>query len=297
MKILVIHSWGMGDMIMATPMLKSLHASGHKIDAALFSEANKTILKGNDFLNRIYLFGSKLELLKLAFRYDALVATAGTDPKKIRRLGKLLGIKRIYASAQQKDVHRIDMNLRVAAPILSEVVREPYIYEPVATPEIMQRFVSDRKRIGFAVGSGRKQAFKRWRGFQKLMDSIEGQKFLFIGPDERELAEEYRNKDVIVVEESLENTIAMIRKLDLLVGNDNGLMHIGYASKINTVTIYGMTNEKEIGGYYANNKAVHMDMACRPCFDSSTDALGCGTLECLKNLSTEKVWRACREFL
>ncbi len=292
MKILVIHSWGLGDLIMATPMLKSLSKSGHSVDLALFSKANGIILKKNNFLENIFYISSKLDFLRFFRKYDALVATAGTNPKKIEFLAKILGIKKVFASFQEKDIHRIDMNLKIVKSLLKEIDKEPYIYVPQID---VSKYLEKTTNIGFAVGSGAKQKFKRWDKFKELIKKIEGNKLIFIGPDEKELEKEF--KEFKIVKEPLENVIALISNLDLMVGNDNGLMHIAYATNINTVTAFGMTNEKETGGYRENNKSVFLEMECRPCFNPATDEIGCNSIDCLKNLEVEKVWKACQEFL
>jgi len=298
MKILVIHSWGIGDLIMATPMLKSLHASGHTVDLALFTGANKTILNENDFVRRIFLVSSKLDFLKFLWRYDALVSTAGTNPKKVQFLAKLLGMKKVFCKAQEKDIHRIEMNLQTVDELLTKKTKEPYIFIDSDKTALIEKYIDKTgKNIGICIGSGSKQKFKRWHGYKELLKKFEGNVLVFIGPDEVELEEEFAKENAVIVKESLENTIKLISQLDLVVGNDNGLMHIAYAAKRDTVTIYGMTNEKETGGYYPNNKEVFLEMTCRPCFDPATDKVGCTTLDCLKDLSVEEVWETCQKFL
>ncbi len=298
MRVLVVHSWGLGDLIMATPMLRSLHLSGHRVDLALFSSANTTVLKGNDFIDKIHLIRSKIDFVKFFKRYDALVTTAGTNPKKIASLNLLIQAKKVFASHQEKDIHRIDMNLNIVQDIAPKQIREPYIFVNDNEDILRKYLFTKRKNIAFCVGSGSKQKFKRWDGFWELATRLNNENILvFIGPDEVDLIKKYKNLDVKIVQESLEDTIKLIANVDLAIGNDNGLMHIAYATKRDTVTIYGMTNEKETGGYYPNNETVCLDMACRPCFDPATDYVGCATFDCLHNLSVENVWKACRKFL
>ncbi len=298
MKILVIHSWGLGDLIMATPMLQSLHASGHTVDLILFNKANKTVLHENDFVRRIFLVSSKLDFLKFLWRYDALVSTAGTNPQKVQLLAKLLGIKKVFCKVQEEDVHRIEMNLQIVNEVLKKKITEPYIFIDSGKTALIEKYIDKtKKNIGICIGSGSKQKFKRWHGYKALLKKFEGNVLVFIGPDEMELEEAFAKENAVIVKEPLENTIKLISQLDLVVGNDNGLMHIAYAAKRDTVTIYGMTNEKETGGYYPNNEAVFLEMACRPCFDPATDKVGCKTLDCLKNLSVESVWERCQKFL
>ena len=293
MRVLVLHTWGMGDLIMLTPMLRSLKASGFEVDLVLTHDY-RLILQKNDFLNNIYVFNSKFELLKLRKKYDYLIASAGTNPKKVAFLSYILGIKNYFATYQLKNIHRIDVNIQMVKKILKKIIKEPYIYVP---NEDVSEYLASHKNIGFAVGSGAKQKFKRWPYFKDLIKKIKGEKLVFIGPDEKELEEEFKNLDVTIVKEPLDKIIAIISKLDLLIGNDNGLMHIGYATNINTLTIFGMTNEKETGGYREKNKNVFLDLECRPCFDSSSDYIGCNSFDCLTKLSVEKVIEKCQIFL
>jgi heptosyltransferase-2 len=272
-----------------------LAESGYEIDLAVFGGFAKIILKNNDFIKQIYELNSLFDLLKFFGKYDYLVATAGTNPFKIKILGKFLGVKKVFAMKQEKNIHRIDMNLKIVKPLLKVVDKNPYIY----INDCKKYIKEDKKNIGFVVGSGAKQKFKRWdkEKYKELIERIEGNKLVFLGKDESDLEEFFKDLNITIVKENLENVIGIISNLDLLIGNDNGLMHIGYATKINTVTIFGMTNEKETGGYRENNESVFLDLECHPCFDPSSDKIGCNTYECLKNLESERVWKICQKYL
>jgi ADP-heptose:LPS heptosyltransferase len=290
-KVLVIHSWGLGDLLLATPMLKSLSLSGYQVDLVLFSAANTIILQENDFIDNIFVFKKRWEFIKFYKQYDYVVSTAGTDPKKIAILNFLIGAKKIFSAHQQKDLHRIEMNLKIVKDLVTQTTKEPYIYIKKESNIVEKYLKKDQKNVGFAVGSGKTQKFKRWKKFKELAEAVEANRLLFIGPDEYDLEEHYKDTNVTIVKESLEDTIALISQLDLLVGNDNGLMHIGYATAIDTITIYGMTNPKETGGYRKNSWSVALNMECMPCFDPKTDKIGCKTIDCLENLSFAEVYK------
>ena len=297
-RVLVLHSWGMGDLIVATPMIKSLALSGYLVDLVLFSKVSVDLVKNSDFINEIFLVKSKFELLKFYKKYDYLISTAGTNPKKIKLLNLFIKAKKVFAKSQERDIHRIDMNIEIASPILTKVDKKPYIFIEEDKTILKKYLKKDVKNIGFAVGGTKGQKFKRWGKFKELIDRFEkANKLIFIGEDELELEDEFKNSDAMIVKESIKDVIYLISKLDLLVGNDNGLMHIGYATGIDTVTIFGMTNHKESGGYNKNNKSVFLDIFCRPCFDPSTDRIGCKGLECLKELKVDEVLKVCKQSL
>ena len=297
MRVLVVHTWGLGDLLMATPMLKSLAQSGHEVELALTNAANAKLLQENGFLQKIHIIKGKLDFLRFVGRYDALVTTAGMDPKKAKNLARLLLIRRWYGGHQPRGIHRIEANLRIVDPLLSRRDTEPYIYIPPLSPGLERAYLQSGPNIGLAPGSGAKQKYKRWPYFRDLAKWLEGNILLFVGPDELELADEFADLGVRVVQEPLLDVVALISRLDLLVGNDNGLMHIGYATKRNCVTIHGMTNEKETGGYRPNNEAICLPLECRPCFDPASNKLGCDTLECLRLLEPQRVYEACEKFL
>ena len=296
-RILVVHTWGLGDLILATPMMQSLAKSGYSVDLVLFDTAQGIILQENTFLQNIFFLKKKREMLQFFRKYDIMVTTAGMNPLKVRLLNLLIGAKRLFFAAQEKNIHRIDLNLKTVEKLLSIESKIPYIYVN-ENRSLQEKYLQkDKKNIGIAIGSGSKQKFKRWGKFKELIKNMDGNILLFIGPDEIELEEEYRESNVRIVKESLKDTISLVASLDLLVGNDNGVMHIAYATGRNTVTVYGMTNPKESGGYNINNKNVSLEMECIPCFNPANDSIGCKTLECLKNLDEKRVLHICQQFL
>jgi len=53
-----------------------------------------------------------------------------------------------------------------------------------------------------------------------------------------------KNKIVDLMEESITHTYAFMKKSNLFIGNDSGLMHLAAASKIPTIGLFGPTNNK-----------------------------------------------------
>jgi len=61
------------------------------------------------------------------------------------------------------------------------------------------------------------------------------------------------NKNVIdLMGETLTQTFAYIKKSNLFIGNDSGLMHLAAASKISTIGLFGPTNDKIYAPYGKN---------------------------------------------
>jgi len=297
-KVLIFHNGGLGDTIMATPAMQMLYNNGYKLDLILHSKINKEILKGLEIFENIYVIEKKIKLLPFIFKnfkkYDYLVGTIPVNPNKVKKLGFLLGVKKVFSKYNDKNRHRIYENIENVKPLLKDLTFfNPYICLK-ENKSVIDKYISKtKKNIGFAIGSGKNQKFKRWdiKKYIKVFDHFKNENILvFIGPDEDDLFNEVKNIPYIkIVNENILDTIGIINNLDLLVGNDNGLMHIGYALNKKTLTIFGMTNELEVGGYNKNNIAVFKQMMCRPCFDYLSDKVGCNSFDCLNNLEVNEI--------
>jgi len=298
MRILIFHNGGLGDTIMATPVMQMLYNNEYKLDLILHSKINREILKGLDIFENIYVIEKKTKLLPFILKnykkYDYLVGTIPANPKKVKKLGFLLGVKKVFVKFNEKNKHRIYDNIENVKPLLKDLTFfKPYIYLK-EDRNIIDKYISKtKKNLGFAIGSGKNQKFKRWdiKKYIKVFENFKNENILvFIGPDEEDLFDKIKNISYIkIVRENILDTIAIINNLNLLIGNDNGLMHIGYALNKKTLTIFGMTNELEIGGYNKNNIAVFRKMMCRPCFDYLSDKIGCSSFDCLNSLSVKMV--------
>ena len=70
-KVLVFHSWGIGDLIMATPMLRTLAINGYKVDLFLTSEANSLVIKNAPFINRVFVSRSYLNIFLFSIIFSS----------------------------------------------------------------------------------------------------------------------------------------------------------------------------------------------------------------------------------
>ena len=61
-----------------------------------------------------------------------------------------------------------------------------------------------------------------------------------------------KNNIIDMMGETLTQTFAYIKKSNLFIGNDSGLMHLSVASKISTIGLFGPTNDKIYAPYGRN---------------------------------------------
>ena len=87
------------------------------------------------------------------------------------------------------------------------------------------------------------------------------------------------------------NLGALIKCLDLFIGNDSGLLHMAVALDINSVSIFGPVDEQvygPVGEGGAIHKVLTDSIECRPCY-KNFQKNECQTMDCLNNISVDKV--------
>ena len=91
----------------------------------------------------------------------------------------------------------------------------------------------------------------------------------------------------------LSQVMAFIKRLDLLVTNDSGLMHVGAALSTPLVALFGSTNPVTTGPWSRNSRIVQNPVDCAPCLKRSCP----DDFRCMKGITTEMVLDACLEQL
>jgi len=88
---------------------------------------------------------------------------------------------------------------------------------------------------------------------------------------------------------SLAEAMGLISRLDLLVTNDSGLMHVGAALGIPLVAIFGSTNPVTTGPWSTNSVIVRHELPCSPCLKRNCPK----DFRCLLGIEVEEVLQAC----
>ena len=199
MKILVISLAGIGDTILATPLIQELRANFPKaqIDALVLWAGSKDVLKGNPHLNTIHqhnlLKESKLNGLRFLqplrrARYDVSINTHPQSRKHYRLTARFIaastrisheydcwtlldGLLVNRAIPQDYQLHTVENNLRLlfllgAKPTLPKHELQVFLTE--ADQAWAKAFLFEHqlppRRLGIHVGSGgtKNLALKRW---------------------------------------------------------------------------------------------------------------------------------------
>ena len=97
---------------------------------------------------------------------------------------------------------------------------------------------------------------------------------------------------------SLSLLISLMKKADILITNDSGPMHIGVASRIYVIAIFGPTT-KELGffPYSSKSTVLEADLECRPCRLHGSMKCPHGHFLCMKLISVDDVMNIVSKYL
>ena len=154
---------------------------------------------------------------------------------------------------------------------------------------------------------GRDARLKRWptNYFAALMDRLYdfdphrfGTVLILGGPNEKSIGEELLKKvkgptahDVCGAY-SIRVVAALIKRANLFIGNDGGLVHVASAMGTPLVALYGPVDPRVYGPYFnsgASLAVTHTGPACRPCYQNLRYQADCVGVECLNELTPERV--------
>ena len=91
---------------------------------------------------------------------------------------------------------------------------------------------------------------------------------------------------------SLRELSALISECDVLLTNDSGPMHIGYASRTPLVAIFGSTDPALTGPQGKENIVIKKNIDCSPCFKKSCDKK---EMLCMNAIMPDEVFEAIKK--
>ncbi|WP_435235569.1 glycosyltransferase family 9 protein [Psychromonas sp. PT13] len=292
MKILIIHTFGLGDMVMLTPSLVKLKKifPNVQLDFVALQKFALAPIVGSGYINNIYYFeGSIKDNLKLLIqlrktKYDYILHSSGTSVLKMsllflflngkNKIGEFAQVRIPWYTKQIKkndDVHRVESNLHLIT-LINECNADvsPFFYLKHENIAYANNFIApyqNKLLVGIHPGCNEKFANKRWEleKYLKLICLLQKKFkniifFIFIGPDERDVGNEIKSKspNVTIVDSKLDNTAAVISKMTLFLTNDSGLGHIASCFDVNILTIFSKMSHAMPNKIYPYSKKSHI---------------------------------------
>jgi lipopolysaccharide heptosyltransferase II len=309
-KILIIRLSSMGDILLTTPLLRSIKRQNPSIQIDfVIKEVFFELLKNNPHLTNIYKYSKqsseKQELINSlkANKYDLVIdlqnnlRSAELTRKLYRKtyLFKKNSIKKIllvhFKINRLKNSPQIPVRYATAARIkLDEEGLEIFVNEIADS-----RLSLNEKYIGLCPGA--KHFTKRWpkEYFVELGKKLESEGFkvvLFGGPDEIEISGEIGNQlnnPLILCNESVLQTAANMKMCKAIYTNDSGTMHLAGAVKVPVIAFFGST-VREFGFYPYRTQNIVLEISnlpCRPCTHIGRKSCPLNHFNCMKEITPE----------
>jgi len=181
------------------------------------------------------------------------------------------------------------------------------------SPEAEERIASflREKDVGpedvvTVIHPGSYEDYIRWsaKGFAEVADRLitdYGVKpIILAGPDEDKLVDRVcalmRQKHITASGLRLSETVSLIKRAALFIGNSTGPMHIAAALQVPVVAIFGnvhpLDSYQKWGPYGEKHIVVHKDVGCRNCRPSD-----CRRYRCMEAITPEDVMTAVKKLI
>ncbi len=329
MKIVVWQTAFLGDLILTTPLFRSIkNLFPESKLTAITKPFGNDVLKNNPHIDKLIIYDKKkdsnLQLIKelRSERFDIAIS-----PHRSHRASYSLFLSKIpfrvgfdragFSFLYTKTVphrfdgtHEIDRNLS-----LLKVFKEYDESKIQRFPEIFLNKEEDSyyKKLGLKsksyilIAPGSKWKTKRWtaEGFSDLIDTLlkKGEKVvIFGGPEDTDFTQDIiKGKSGIiniVGRTSLRESFSLVKHAKALISNDSAPVHMAVSFNTPVVDIYGPTIT-DFGFYpYRNGIIVEVKgLKCRPCGLHGHNKCPTGTFECMEKISAEMVLSALYKLL
>ena len=209
--------------------------------------------------------------------------------------------------------HEIDRGLRFIYALSikeSYIEKNPILHIGEKDELFAQRFFIENNLngtdliIGTHPGAATHQKWKRWdiEKFSELSDRLikyhDAKIIIFGSKEEATLAEYIKERvkwNIIIAtgKTTIKEAAALIKKCNLFVCNDSGLMHVSATVNTPVIAIYGPTDPCRTAPYGDSHVVVRKNLPCSPCFMPGNSAMAenCPNgYECLKSITADEVF-------
>ena len=181
-------------------------------------------------------------------------------------------------------LHNVENNLNLMRALgLKTTGKEKYDIPVQCSTSFIDSFLLERNishsglKVGMHPGSDRRGEDRRL-DIQKfaetsdyLIDRYKAQVFIFLGPHEEDLKNDFisastKQRYTIIENMELDKVAQLISICDLFISNDSGVMHIASAMGVPSVAIFGPTNPVYVHPWKVPHEIVRLGLECSPCF-------------------------------
>ena len=319
-KILIIRLSSMGDILLTTPLIRSIKKqnSSVQIDFVIKEEFFE-LVKKNPHLTNIYTYSKesskKKELLKLlkANKYDLVIDLQNNNRSReiVLKLDRKTFQFRKNSLKKFILVHFKINRLKKSPPIPVRYAKTAGIDLDNEGLEIFTDNIADsrlelnQKYIGLCPGA--KHFTKRWpkEYFIQLGKMLESEGYrvvLFGGMNELEVTDEITkelSQPLNLCDASILQTAANMKMCKVIYTNDSGTMHLSCAVNIPVIAFFGST-VKEFGFYPYKIQNVVLEienLPCRPCTHIGRKSCPLKHFKCMNEISPDLAFNSLKRLM
>jgi len=217
----------------------------------------------------------------------------------------------VLFDARTKALHHIDYYLNLINKAgFNGISDRPWLFLDIEERKRARQMLAGLRRPvialnpGAAYGSSKRWLPERFADLAgRVITELNGSVLLLGGPKEAGIADDIlQHIDPSLVTQSsllnlaartsLRELMAVIAEADLLVTNDSGPMHIGYAVGTPLVAIFGSTLPEHTGPVNKTDIVIRKGIDCSPCFERECKK---NDLACMDLITAEEVYAAVKE--
>ena len=322
-KFLIVSTTGLGDTLWGTPAVKALRETyPTSYIALLTSPIGREIFEHNRHVDELFVISDPV-LFPLFSHYFQLKKRAFTDvilfhtsQRPILPFVATLGASRIIGTQglskgldhflthpiSRAYVHEVERRLQLVGQIDAHT-QNPSLElflsgEDERQAELfLAQFQLPANLPKIALHPGAKDRFKQWPPSlfielgNRLVQELGCQLFITGSAIEKQLVESVAAQikgAIPVTSLSLRPFAAFLKQMQLLISNDTGPMHVGFAVNTPTIALFAPTDPKLCGPYSVKNaKVIAKQPTCTPCLKKK-----CVEPFCLLQISVQEVYDA-----
>jgi ADP-heptose:LPS heptosyltransferase len=293
--VLIHLASGIGNMVLATPLLVAMSQMSYMIDVLLHADYSDTadLFRDWSLIREVY-NGYSQRITQLS-AYDALIPAIPpfywprfadfyrNAPRTVRRPPDAL----FYQNEQE-------YYLAFARALGYPADGRPLYRLPIAPSK---DFSLTARTVAIAPGckSGEMTA-KRWPYFPQLAERFADVAIVGTSDDLRphdgRIWQFPHHARLFIDRLSLRETAEVLASAAVAVGNDSGLSHVAAAVGTPTVMLFGPTPHCSLGALAPNVKVLRTGLACEPCWFSARLRACTAQIHCLHQLTVDTVEQA-----
>lgn len=319
-KIAVIACNGIGDAILATPVLRSLRTKYPKSKITfIVTPIIKSIVEGLPFIDDVIVYekGAPMwPVIRHIWRYDAAIIL---DFKY--RSAVIPFLARIPVRAGLAHKRGLFLTHKAQRDFNEENIYEPYNFAAIINKtlgislegDFTQLYIADatdesKKKVDdlfetldikpdekiIAISTTFNKADKKdWPYYEELIDELKKRvkcKIILLGTSNNAKNANFPNAFNWIGKTTLNETGEILRRCNLYIGNCSGPLHIAAATNVPIVAIYASTSAKRWAPKHNTIVVQKEILPCSPCYGQH---IHCDDYRCLTSTTVDDVLEAC----